>query len=105
MAKKKKKSPDQLHRQVQDSLLVLPKYIEQQKKEGKQVRAFFLRYFSGPMLRLMNKALNAKRYRGTEGEKKRQTEQMKRHLQHKEAAIKHVQATVQQTQKRRKKAP
>lgn len=105
MAKKKKKSPDQLHRQVQDSLLVLPKYIEQQKKEGKRIRAFFLRYFSGPMLKLMNKALSAKRYRGTEGGKKRQTEQMKRHLEHKEAAIRHVQTTIQQQQKRKKKAP
>jgi hypothetical protein len=101
MAKKKKRSAQEMHRQVQDSLLVLPKYIEQQQKEGKSVRAFMLRYVTGPMLRLMNRALSARRYRGQEGEKLKQTEKMRRHLQHRDAAIKHVQSSMQQTAKRR----
>jgi hypothetical protein len=99
--KKKKRSTEQLHRQVQDSLLVLPKYVEQQQKEGKRFRAFMLRFVTGPMLRLMNRALSARRYRGEEGEKLKQTEKMRRHLQHKDAAIKHIQANMPQAAKRR----
>jgi hypothetical protein len=99
--KKNKRSSEQLHRQVQDSLQALPKYIEMQKKEGRQARAFFLRYFSAPMLRVMNRVLNAGRYRGKEGEKKRQSEEMKRRLQHKKAAIQHYQGEMQKAQRRR----
>lgn len=99
--KKKKRSSEQLHRQVQDSLQALPYYIDQQKKEGKKVRAFFLRFFSAPMLRTMNRVLSAGRYRGSEGEKKRQSEQMKRRLEQKKAAIQHYQGEMRKAQKRR----
>lgn len=105
MAKKKKKSKrsaESMHRQVQDSVQALPYAIEQQKKEGKRIRAFILRYFSGPMLRLVNRALSAKRYRGTEGQKRKQTEQMRRHLDHKRAAMKHVQDQVDAAKKKRR---
>jgi hypothetical protein len=101
--KKKKKSAGSMHRQVQDSVQALPYAIEQQKKEGKRFRAFVLRYFSGPLLRLVNRALNASRYRGTEGQKLKQSEQMRRHLDHKKAAVKHVQAQMQAAQKAQKK--
>ena len=100
--KKKKRSSADLHRKVKDSLLVLPHAVEDQKKKGKNVRAFMLRYVSGPMLRLMNKALDAGRYRGKEGEKVRQTEQMRRHLEHRKAAIQHVQGQMQQQQRRKR---
>lgn len=106
MAKKKKKkgrSSEDLHRQIQDSVQALPYVIEQQKKEGKRFRAWVLRYLSGPMLRLMNRALSARRYRGKEGQKKKQTEQMRRHLQHKQAAIKHVQGQMQEVQKKQRR--
>jgi hypothetical protein len=90
MAKKKKRSTEQMHRQVQDSLQVMPYYIEQQRAEGKWFRAFMLRYISGPVMRLMNRALSARRYKGTEGAKLKQTEQMRRHLQQKQAARKQI---------------
>lgn len=99
--KKKKRSSEQLHRQIQDSLQALPYYIDQQKKEGRKIRAFFLRFFSAPMLRMMNRLLNAGRYRGAEGEKKRQSEQMKRRLEQRKAAIQHYQGVIQKAQRRR----
>lgn len=102
MAKKKtKKSPEQMHRQVQDNLQGLPRYIEQQKGEGKRVRAFMLQYVSTPMLRLMNRVMNATRYRGEEGGKRKQTDQMRRRVEQKQAAIRHVQ---QHTPKAKKRA-
>ncbi len=103
MAKKKKKrDPAQMHRQVQDSLQALPYVIDKHQKEGKWAKAFILRYMSAPMLRLMNRLMGASRYRGSEGEKLRQTEKMRRLLEQKQAAIKHVQKSVQQTQKKKK---
>jgi hypothetical protein len=101
-AKKKKRSSSDLHRQVQDSLQALPYVIDQQKQQGHPVRAFMIRYLSGPVLKVMNKALSAKRYRGKEGEKMRQTDQMRRHLDQKGAALKHVQAQMQSQQRRKK---
>ena len=75
MAKKKKKqSSAELHRQVKDSLQALPYVVEQQRQQGHPVKAFMLRYFSAPVLKLINKTLNAKRYRGEEGAKLKQTE-------------------------------
>ena len=104
MAKKKKakKSAGAMHRQVQDSVQALPYVIEQQKKEGKRFRAWVLRYLSGPILRMVNRALNAKRYRGEAGQKLKQTEQMKRHLEHKRAAMKHMEGQMKAVQKKRR---
>jgi hypothetical protein len=103
MAKKKtKRSAESMHRQVQDSVQALPYVIDQQKKQGNRFRAIMLRYFSGPLLRLVNKALSAKRYRGTEGQKLKQTEQMRRHLDHKRAAIKHVQGQMDAARKKKR---
>ena len=70
-----------MHRQVQDSVQALPYVIEQQKKEGKRVRAFILRYVSAPILRMVNRLLSARRYRAEAGQKLKQTEQMRRHLE------------------------
>lgn len=103
MAKKKKKrSPEEMHRQIQDSIQALPYVIEQEKKKGHGVRAFMLRYVSAPILKTMNRLVSASRYRGPEGEKKKQTEQMRRHLQHKQAAVKHVQTQMQEVQRRKR---
>jgi hypothetical protein len=99
--KKKKRSSAELHRNVKDSLLALPFVVDEQKKKGKTVKAFMLRYVTAPVLRLMNKALDASRYRGQEGDKTRQTEQMRRHLEHRKAAIKHVQGQMQQQKRKR----
>jgi hypothetical protein len=99
---KKKKSAGAVHREIQDSVQALPYVIEQQKKEGKKIRAFFLRYVSGPVLRLMNRVISARRYRGTGGKKLKQTEQMRRHLEHRQAAMKHVQGQVDAMRKKRR---
>lgn len=100
--KKKKRSSAELHRNVKDSLMALPFVVEDQRKKGNRVKAFTLRFISTPVLKLMNKVLDASRYRGKEGEKTRQTEQMRRHLEHRKAAIKHVQGQMQQQQKRKR---
>ena len=105
MAKKKqKRSVETLHRQVQDSLMALPYAIEQHTKEGKRFQAFRLRYLAGPMLKLVNRVLSARRYRGTEGQKLKQTEQMRRHLEHRRAAIKHYQGQMDQARKKQRRA-
>ena len=100
--KKKKRSAADLHRNVKDSIQVLPFAIEQQKKEGKRVRAFMLRFVTAPVLKVMNRTLDATRYRGTEGEKTKQTEQMRRHLEQRKAAIKHYQGQLQEQQRKRR---
>jgi hypothetical protein len=102
MAKKKKRSPEKLHRQIQDSLQALPYVIEDHRKKGKPIKAFMLRWVSSPILRLMNRALDAKRYRGEEGGKRKQTDKMRRHLEQKRAAIKHVQGTMQKQQRKQR---
>lgn len=90
MAKKKKRSSEQMLRQVQDSLQVMPYYIEQQRTEGKWFRAFMLRYVSSPVLKLINRALGSRRYKGPEGAKLKQTDYMRRHLQQKTQARKQI---------------
>lgn len=101
--KKKKRSAAELHRQVQDSLQALPYVVDQQKKQGHPVKAFMLRYVSGPILKGMNRLLNASRYRGEKGGKRRQTEQMRRHLEHRQAAMRHFQDHIQKAQKQQQK--
>lgn len=101
--KKKKRSSAELHRQVQDSLQALPYVVEDQRKKGKRVKALMLQYLSAPLLRLMNKALTARRYRGKEGEKQRQSDQMRRHLEQRQAAMKHVQGQLQEQQQRQRR--
>jgi hypothetical protein len=103
MAKKKsKRSAESMHRQIQDSVQYLPHLIEQHRKEGKRVRVFALRFFTGPLLRLFNRALNAKRYRGPTGQKLKQTEQMRRHIEQRQAAYKHMQGQLDAVRKKRR---
>lgn len=103
--KKKKRTAADLHRNVKDSLQVLPYAIEEQRKRGKRVRAFMLRFVTRPVLGVMNKTLDATRYRGAEGEKVRQSEQMRRHLEQRKAAIQHYQGRIQQQQQQRRGRP
>jgi hypothetical protein len=103
MAKKKKRSSAELHRQVQDSLQALPYVVEDQRKKGHRAKALLIQYVSAPLLRLMNRALNARRYRGKEGEKARQTDQMRRHLEQRQAAMKHIQGQLQQQQQQQRR--
>jgi hypothetical protein len=100
--KKKKRTPESVHRTVQDTVQFLPMHIEQQEKEGKRFRVFMLRYFTTPMFRVVNRILNASRYRGEAGQKLKQTERMKRHLEHRKAAIKHVHGQLEQARKKKR---
>ncbi len=84
--------------------MALPYAIEQHQKEGKRFQAFRLRYFAGPMLRLLNRVLSARRYRGPEGQKLKQTEQMRRHLEYRREAMKHYQAQIDQARKKQRRA-
>lgn len=101
MAKKKKRSAGEMHRQIQDSLQALPYAITDHEKHGRRGKAVLLRYVGGPVLRLMNRILNGQRYRGEEGVKRKQTEQMRRHLQQREQAIRHVQKNAPKARKHR----
>lgn len=104
--KKKKKprmSAEKVHRQLQDQVQALPYFIDQQKKEGKWFRAFVLRYISGPIWRTVKRILDARRYRGEAGQKLKQTEQMRRHLDHRKAALKHMQDQMQAVQKKQRR--
>jgi hypothetical protein len=91
MAKKKKRSSEDMLRQVQDSLQALPYVIQDHHQNGRWFKAFVLRFVSSPVLRVMNRALGSRRYKGVEGQKLKQTDQMKRHLQQKQAARRQIQ--------------
>lgn len=99
---KKKRSPEKMHRQVQDALQALPYMIDKHQKEGKKAKALLLRYLTGPMLKVMNRALTKTRYRGEEGKKVQQTDLMKRRLEQKQMALKQVQTMQKDAQKRKR---
>lgn len=99
MAKKKRRSAAEMHRQIQDSVQVLPVAIADHEKHGRRGKAFLLRYLGGPLLKLMKRILDRSRYKGTEGAKLKQAEQMKRHLEQRRQAIKYVQGEMQKAQK------
>ena len=102
-AKKKKLTMAERHRQIQDSEQALPFAIAQMEKEGKRGRAFVLKYISGPIIKLLNKALSSQRYKGPEGAKLKQSEKMKRHLEQRRKAIDYVQGEMTKQQKRAQK--
>lgn len=103
MAKKKKRSPEKMHRQIQDSVQALPYIIDDHRKNGRWFKAFMLRFVSGPLLRLTNRLMSARRYRGEEGAKRKQTDRMRRHLEHRNQALQHMQTHMQQQQKQQRK--
>lgn len=97
---KKKRSADDMHRQIKDSLQALPYALAEHEKQGRRGKAVMLRYVGGPILRVMNRILNRQRYRGEEGAKLRQSEQMRRHLQQRQQAIQHLQKNTPKTKAR-----
>lgn len=101
--KKKKRSPEEMHRQVQDALQYgVPYQVQQYRKEGRRFKAFLLQYVSAPMLRVMNRVMNFSRYRGKTGGARKQSEQMRRRVEQKQAAMRHLQANLPKSQRRRK---
>lgn len=101
--KKKKRSAAEMHRQIQDSLQALPYALEEHQKQGRRGKAALLRWVGGPILRLINRILNRQRYRGPEGTKLKQAEQMKRHLEQRKQAYRHLQGEMQKAQKQARK--
>lgn len=101
--KKKKRDPAQMHRQVQDSIQALPFAIADHEKNGRKGKALLLRYVGTPILKVMNKFFNRSRYKGTEGAKLKQTEQLKRHLEQRQQAMKYVQGEMLKAQKSARK--
>ena len=103
MANKKKRSPEEMHRNLQDQVQGIPYAIAQAQKEGKKGRAFVLKYISGPIVRFMNGMMNRQRYKGPEGGKLKQSEQMKRHLDQRQKAMEYFQGEMKKNQQRQAK--
>jgi hypothetical protein len=101
--KKKKRSAAEMHRTVQDQVQALPFAVQHLEKEGKRTQAFIVRYLTGPVLRFINKLMNRTRYKGTEGAKLKQSEQMKRHLEQRQKAADYMQGELRKMQKRQQK--
>ena len=101
--KKKKKSAAEMHRTVQDQVQALPFAVAHLEKEGKRTQAFIVKYLTGPVLRLVNKLMNRTRYKGTDGAKLKQSEQMKRHLEQRQKAVDYMQTELRKAQKRQTK--
>jgi hypothetical protein len=92
-----------MHRTVQDQVQALPFAVSHLEKEGKKTQAFIVKYITGPVLRLINRLMNRTRYKGTEGAKLKQSEQMKRHLEHRAKAVEFMQTELRKAQKRQTK--
>lgn len=101
--KKKKLSPEEQHRQLQDQVQAIPYVIEDYKAKGKWFRAFVVRYLAGPMVRFQKRMLDRQRYAGTDGQKLKQAEQMKRHLEQRRKAMEFMQGEMQRQQKKAQK--
>ncbi|HET7232583.1 MAG TPA: hypothetical protein VFJ16_21415 [Longimicrobium sp.] len=92
-----------MHRTVQDNLQALPYAVQQMEKEGKKGRAFIIKYITGPVLKVVNRLMSASRYKGPEGAKLKQSEQMKRHLDQRQKAMEFMQGEMRKMQKRQQK--
>ena len=101
--KKKKRTAAEMHRTVQDQVQALPFAVNHLEKEGKRTQAFIVKYITGPVLRLINKLMSRTRYKGPEGQKRKQSEQMKRHLEHRAKAVEFMQGQIRDAQKRQTK--
>ena len=101
--KKLKKPLDQQHRDLMDQVEAIPYVIEDYKAKGKWFRAFVVRYLAGPMVRFQKRLLDKQRYTGTSGQKLKQAEQMKRHLEQRRKAMEFMQGEMQRQQKKAQK--
>jgi hypothetical protein len=99
--KKKRRTAAEMHRAVQDNVQALPYAVTHLQKEGKRTQAFIVRWITGPVLRLINRLMNRTRYKGPEGQKLKQSEHMKRHLEMRQKAVDHMQGEIRRMQKKR----
>ena len=103
-ARKKLKKPlDQQHRELQDQVEAIPYVIQDYKAKGKWFRAFVVRYLAGPMVRFQKRLLDKQRYTGASGQKLKQAEQMKRHLEQRRKAMEFMQNEMVRQQKKAQK--
>ena len=101
--KKKKESPEQRHRNLQDQVQALPYALADLEAKGEKRKAFMLRYFAAPVIRLMKRLMDKQRYSGTEGQKLKQQEQMKRHLEVRRKQMEFMQGEMARQQKKAQK--
>ncbi len=101
--KKLKKPLDQQHRDLQDQVEAIPYVIEDYKAKGKWFRALVVRYLAGPMVRFQKRMLDKQRYTGVSGQKLKQAEQMKRHLEQRRKAMEFMQGEMLRQQKKAQK--
>lgn len=101
--KKLKKPLDQQHRELQDQVDAIPYVIEDYKAKGKWFRAFIVRYVAGPMVRWQKRHMDKTRYAGPSGQKLKQAEQMKRHLEQRRKAMEFMQGEMLRQQKKAQK--
>jgi hypothetical protein len=101
--KKKKRTAAEMHRTVQDQVQALPFAVDHLQREGKRTQAFIVKYLTGPVLRVINKLMNRTRYKGAEGARLKQSEQMKRHLEQRQKAAEYMQGELRKMQKRAQK--
>jgi hypothetical protein len=105
MAKNKKPriSPEERHRQLQDQVQALPYVIADFEAKGQKRKAFMVKYVAGPVIRLMKRLMDRQRYKGTEGQKLKQAEQMKRHLEMRRKQVEFMQGEMARQQKKAQK--
>jgi hypothetical protein len=101
--KKKKLSPEERHRQLQDQVAALPYALADLEARGEKRKAFLTRYLAAPIIRLMKRLMDRQRYTGPEGQKLKQGEQMKRHLEQRRKAMEYMQGEQARQQKRASK--
>jgi hypothetical protein len=100
---KKKLSPEERHRQLQDQVEFLPIHVDQLRTQGKWFRAGVVRWMAGPVIRMMKRLMDKQRYGGPQGTKLKQSEQMKRHLEQRRKAMEYMQGEMQRQQKKAQK--
>lgn len=103
-ARKKLKKPlDQQHRDLQDQVEAIPYVIDDHRRNGRWFKAFVVRWLAAPMLRFQKRTLDKQRYGGTQGQKLKQAEQMKRHLEQRRKAMEYMQVQMTAQQKKAQK--
>lgn len=103
-ARKKLKKPlDQQHRELQDQAEAIPYVIDEHRRAGRWFKAFVVRFIAGPMIRFQKRTLDKQRYGGTQGQKLKQAEQMKRHLEKRRQAMDFMQTQLAAQQKKAQK--
>ena len=103
-ARKKLKKPlDQQHRDLQDQVEAIPYVIDDHKNNGRWFKALVVRYVAAPMVRFQKRLLDKQRYGGPQGQKLKQSEQMKRRLEVKRKQLEYIQGEMQRQQKKAQK--